>query len=302
MLQQAGRSGRAALVLFVQDLVAEAGAGDGAVERFHVTPSERGWERSLGKLYCGACNTMTWKGELPLPEPPQRGAWLLPGNDPVAAAIARHRAALCGLGWRVLSCGEEPLLRLSNKAALRAYAEELGLLAHLPEHFQTPAEARLPCVMKGAEGNYGQNVKIVRSREVLEQKQADWGSGQQLLQELIPGRTEFSCSLLVADGKVRDSVCMEYSYDRDEFVWPHVKEDKSLRRSHDRVPEEHFAVMRSLLRDYSGICNVNYKVRPSGAIAIFEVNTRIGGDLAEDVPRDRARAFFEALDRCEPCA
>ena len=38
-------------------------------------------------------------------------------------------------------------------------------------------------------------------------------------------------------------------------------------------------------------------MRPDGRPALFEVNTRVGGDLAKDMPRSRAAAFFEALDQ-----
>ena len=52
----------------------------------------------------------------------------------------------------------------------------------------------------------------------------------------------------------------------------------------------------------SKVCNFNYKVRPDGEVALFEVNTRVGGDLAVDVPRWRARVFFEKLDRYAKCS
>ena len=55
-------------------------------------------------------------------------------------------------------------------------------------------------------------------------------------------------------------------------------------------------VLQTLLRGYSGVANVNYKLRKEdGRPALFEVNTRVGGDLAKDMPRPRAAAFFEAL-------
>jgi hypothetical protein len=76
-----------------------------------------------------------------------------------------------------------------------------------------------------------------------------------------------------------------------------VKEQKEKRLSHNHVAPQHLAVMQTLLQGYSGVCNFNYKIRAiSGEIAIFEVNTRVGGDLCDDVPRWRARAFLEKLD------
>ena len=291
-------------------------APDRAVARFHMSPGTTGWQTSLGKMYIGAHNSMAWTGGLPLPEPPEpalaaavtpatpaasgavaKGCWLLPATDVVALAIAQHHTELCGMGWRVLTCGVPLITRLSNKVAFRDHAAALGLLQSLPQHYDSPADATFPCVMKGAEGNHGQNVKIISTRELLELKtEIDWGNGRTLLQELIPGRVEHACSVLVSDGKIIDAVDTEYTYDRDEYVWPFVKEEKDKRVSHDHIPEAHLAVMAALLSGYSGIGNFNFKVRPSGEIAIFEINTRVGGDLADDVPRWRARTFFEKLD------
>ena len=68
------------------------------------------------------------------------------------------------------------------------------------------------------------------------------------------------------------------------------------------------AAVAALLAGYTGVCNLNHKERPnpstgrqdgSGLHALLEVNTRVGGDLAKDVPRPRAAAFFEAIGRLE---
>ncbi|KAK3238385.1 hypothetical protein CYMTET_51596 [Cymbomonas tetramitiformis] len=275
--------------------------GEFHTTRFHMTPSTTGWQSALQQLRCGANNNMTWAGGQPLPNAPpgSPGCWLLPASDEVALEIARSQDELRALGWRLLTCDKRVVARLSNKSTFRDHAEALGLLRHLPEHYPTPEMAMFPCIMKGAEGNNGQNVKIVTSGEMLRHKVGlDWASGRVLLQELVPGRVEYSCSLLVMDGEVFDSVVMEYTYDREEFVWPFVKEEKEKRVSQDRVCTPHLSVMRKLLVGYSGICNFNYKVRPGGDIAIFEINTRVGGDLGEDVPRWRARLFLERLNGC----
>ena len=50
--------------------------------------------------------------------------------------------------------------------------------------------------------------------------------------------------------------------------------------------------MRQLLRDYTGVINANYKVRPDGRLALFEFNTRVGGDLAQDMERPLAADRF----------
>ena len=58
-----------------------------------MTPSTTGWQTALSKLYCGAHNSMAWAGELPLPEAPAPGCWLLPATDVTAVAVPRSRCA-----------------------------------------------------------------------------------------------------------------------------------------------------------------------------------------------------------------
>ena len=90
---------------------------------------------------------------------------------------------------------------------------------------------------------------------------------------------------------------MTYMYHEEAYVWPWVRELKERRRCSDEIGDELRLMLRVLLRGFSGVCNINYKVRTDGRPALFEVNTRVGGDLAKDMPRDRAAAFFEALDQ-----
>ena len=76
-----------------------------------------------------------------------------------------------------------------------------------------------------------------------------------------------------------------------------LSQDQDQRKSTSDVPAAHIATMKSFLTDFSGICNFNYKVRPkTGDMCIFEVNARVGADLACDVPRRRAAQFFDKLD------
>lgn len=163
--------------------------------RFHMSPRTTGWQTSLGKIYCGAYNDMKWAGELPLPNPPTQcnangsflGCWLLPATDEVAIAIAKYGNELTRKGWRVLTCNEQIISRLNNKWEFRKHAETCGVLDCLPIHYTSPDDPKIkfPCMMKGAEGNHGQNVKIIKNLELLKLKaEIDWSSGQSLLQVL----------------------------------------------------------------------------------------------------------------------
>ena len=84
------------------------------------------------------------------------------------------------------------------------------------------------------------------------------------------GPVEYSCSLVVRAGAILDVARTRYTYCGDAFVWPRVEERKDLRRVDSELPSEHRCVAEALVTGYSGICNLNYKVRPDGRICIFE--------------------------------
>lgn len=261
--------------------------------KFHLVPAN-GWHRFVWGMGCHALNTIKWKGEKPLPAAPWAPCWLLPATDDMAVTIARLRPQLLAAGWQLLTSDEEVVERLSNKAALARYAAELNMMESLPRHFSAPEEAVYPCILKAALGEHGKNVYIVRSAAEANAITTEGYGSDWLLQELVPGSVEYAVSLLVRDGVIADAVSTEYKYDKEEYVWPHAEEVG--RSSSSKIPPKHLETMRRFLDQYTGVCNFNYKVRPSGELCIFEVNTRVGADLACDVPRKRARAFFEKLD------
>lgn len=270
--------------------------------------------------------------------PDTRACWLLPASDPAALAIAEQQASLRRAGWRLLTCGVNIVWRLNNKVQLRGHAEQLGLLESLPRHFATPEGAEYPCVLKSAEGVAGHGVYIVRSLDEARRRtgQCAQGSGgahrhdanradastrqvepsmeaeatayptalvglgeRWLLQELVLGAVECSASMLVVRGCIRRVAVVEYTYDAEAYVWPQCKERKELRRWHGVLAPAHHRLLEALLIGYSGVINANYKVRADGRLALFEFNTRVGGDLAVDLSRAEAAAFFEALDELD---
>eukprot|EP00928_Gymnodinium_smaydae_P089240 TRINITY_DN7322_c0_g1_i1.p1 TRINITY_DN7322_c0_g1~~TRINITY_DN7322_c0_g1_i1.p1 ORF type:complete len:442 (+),score=107.58 TRINITY_DN7322_c0_g1_i1:73-1398(+) len=263
--------------------------------RFHLVP-RCGWNRCVAKLRLGVRNTLCWNsGALP---PAERPCWLLATDDEIAVQMAQQQERLRALGYRLPACAAGVVLRLSNKAMLREHAARKGLLRHLPVHYNSPAEATYPCILKSATGAFGRDCYIVSSaEEALEVTQTGFGSTW-ILQELVRGNVEYSASLVVDRGKIVDSVAMAYVAAEDAFVWPKVRKiGKEIRE----VSADHLLVMEAFLEEYTGVCNFNYKVRASGSgngdLSIFEINARVGGDLACDVPKMRARAMFETLDR-----
>lgn len=125
-------------------------------------------------------------------------------------------------------------------------------------------------------------------------RKAGEGLGKEwLLQELVKGRFEYATSLLVQRGSILQSIGTAYEYGAETYVWPRVRLVSTAARA---VPQEELSVMTAFLEDYTGICNFNYKLDHEGRMRIFEINTRIGGDLITDAPQAAARALFEKLD------
>ena len=82
-------------------------------------------------------------------------------------------------------------------------------------------------------------------------------------------------------------------------MWPRVRELTTERKSQLITPHDPEAVKLSqLLAGFSGICNLNYKRRSDGSLAVFEVNARMGADLACDVPPNMLRAILSSLPAC----
>jgi predicted ATP-grasp superfamily ATP-dependent carboligase len=115
-----------------------------------------------------------------------------------------------------------------------------------------------------------------------------------VLQELLEGKYEYSTTLLVKDGEILDYACTRYTFASDTYVWPAL--DYNI-WDYVSVPAKHLAVFVDFMAGFSGICNFNYKIRKNGDMGIFEINPRVGGDLAFDMPKKRMRAMLEKLDR-----
>jgi len=263
--------------------------------RFYIAPTNE-WQWLVKRMNCCVRNTLGWRGGTPLPRAPN-SCWLLPCKDDTAVQIAEHADDLRDLGWKLLTCPPHVVSRIGNKANLHSYAAELGMLRHLPQHYEHPEAASYPCMLKASVGEHGKGVHIVESAtQVAELAVGGFKAGRWLLQECCPGRIEHATSLLVKNGHIVDFVCTNYEYDKEVYVWPYVEELKEKRLSHSDVPQAHLVIMKSFLAEFTGICNFNYKVRPDGGMCIFEVNARVGADLACDVPRRRAAQLFNKLD------
>lgn len=264
-----------------------------AVDRFHTTPMMK-WNRQLRRCGCSVANMHDWKGGLPVPFAPEKPCWFLPNQDDIAIQVASYQRELRRAGWKVISVDPDVVAMLGNKAELRKHLGRLDMEDVMPKHFTSPMNATYPCILKPAIGTFGRDTFVVRSPEQVLEKTAGMPlQPKWVLQELIPGRIEYSTTMLVVEGEVLDVIGTKYEYDGEEYVWPNVEE---VKHEYCSVPEEHVEIFSRILSNFSGICCVGYKFRADGSMGFFEVNPRIGGDLVFDAPKPRARALFEKLD------
>jgi hypothetical protein len=183
------------------------------------------WQPLVECMDVLARNTLLWIGDAPLPRPPSSPTWLLPCKCSTAVEVAKYRDELCELGWKLLTCEPHVVLRIGRKDNLHAYAQELGLQKHLPRHYASPQQAVYPCMLKAAVGDHGKGIYIVNSEDnVTEKATGGFDCGKWLLQELCAGNLEYATSLLVQDGEILDAITTSYTYDKQIYVWPDVKE------------------------------------------------------------------------------
>ena len=225
------RSGRAAAPVeryTPTDTTSKRGSKQRKTARFHITPFNE-WQWLVKKMNVCVRNTLGWRSGEPLPRP-TAPCWLLPCKDDTAVEISKHQEGLRALGWKLLTPAEPHVVsRIGQKANLHAYAKELGMLEHLPQHYESPETASYPCMLKAAAGEHGNDIFIVDSEEEVHEKaEGGFDCGRWLLQELCAGRHEYATSLLVKDGEILDAITTSYLYDKEIYVWPDVEEVRAF--------------------------------------------------------------------------
>lgn len=136
-----------------------------------------------------------------------------------------------------------------------------------------------PAVLKPARHSSSFAVVVVDGEEQLERSLDSWAyrSTGYLVQELVPGKTEYASHCVCKRGRVLWT--LTYRMEMGATV---IRTSSNFRKR-DRI-ETPPATVRQLERvlaplDYSGICHVDYKVTPDGGLRIFEINPEIGAPL-----------------------
>lgn len=178
---------------------------------------------------------------------------------------------------------ELALLTLYDKARFSQHMVALGLCKFQPELYRYTHELKFPVALKRTTLNAGSG--IARADDLVafaRLRTLPQFAGQSVLaSEWIEGRVEYVTHAVVVQGRIRWHQSFEYVLEPGQDIrrgssMPHIRPVKVSVRAL-RVFE---AVLLPL--NYSGMCNIDFKLSPQGRLKIFEINPRFGGSLLRE--------------------
>lgn len=212
----------------------------------------------------------------------------------VVIPLMEPHIALCPAGYSRLIPTEQALRTLQDKGAFAAYARSCGLAALCPETYTGPGQAVYPCVLKRLDLNNCDGVRVVTSeeecRECLEQE--PWRGRAYLLQEYVASDDDRCTHCVCVDGQIVWHCSYVYSpapkniQERYAQILQRVTEPASCMAD--------FQALLAPLR-FSGPCNIDYRIRAKGRVAVLEINPRLGGSLMRPVNRDDLKAALATI-------
>ena len=167
---------------------------------------------------------------------------------------------------------------LACKATFGYYLQEQGLEGCYPKVYYDPEAAEYPCVLKRTDLYGSSGVEIIHSKEELQSRlhQKPWVEVPYLIQAYVPGLTEYTAYLVCVGGRIK--------WHR---TYVHLRPEEGIRVGlscgHARILSSwpHLAQFEAVLTplDFSGPCNIDYKIDPEGNLIILEINPRLGGGI-----------------------
>lgn len=221
------------------------------------------------------------------------GATLVRAADPstVVIPLIERDIACCPKGGRRLAPTPETCVIYADKRRFAAFVEAHGLGDVAARGIPPEISPAFPCVLKRVDERNGRGIVRVDTSEDLARRlqEPPWRGRDVVLQEWIDGRDEFVTHLVCVGGRILWHRTYVYGLKPGETI-------RSDARIASKTPVDlaaaDLADMERLLipTGYDGPCNVNFKRRASGRIAVFEINPRFGGSLV----RPEARADLAA--------
>ena len=228
------------------------------------------------------------------------GALLVAGadRDTVVIPLIERDVHACPPGGRRLAPTPESCDVYEDKRRFAAFVEAQGLGGVAAGSLRLEAPGVFPCVLKRVDERNGRGIVRIEDARDLAARLADptWRGRDVVLQEWIDGAEEYVTHLVCERGRVLWHRTYVYGLLPGETI----RNDRRIAsrtvvdlRDGDLAAMERFLVPTG----YDGPCNVNFKRRADGRIAVFEINPRFGGSLMRpDGLADLAEAVRVLID------
>lgn len=192
----------------------------------------------------------------------------------------------CPAGWALVPRSAE-LEVLADKARFARYMQANRLERFAPRTYWSQESVQYPAVVKRTDLYAGYGIQLVHSPEELAAtlEQEMWAGHPAVFQEYVEGGLEYVLQAVVVRGLLVWHAAFEIVIPPDEPIrHPHTEE--TVRPL--EIPARELFVLQSIIAplNFSGPINFNYRRRPDGSVALFEINPRLGGSLfrPESVP------------------
>ena len=163
---------------------------------------------------------------------------------------------------------------LDSHPAFFRFLETHDLAQFAPETYE--GEPRFPCVLKEGRSLWcGYGVHLIQQPDVLKRVRLQLAKAgvSCVLQEWIPGQDEYVLHTLCSRGTLLHAAARRIRLE------PGLSKKKAPQSGVPvEVDLEPFQRLFAAL-EYTGFACANFKVRPDGRVALFEVNPRLGASL-----------------------
>lgn len=168
----------------------------------------------------------------------------------------------------------------SKKNIYHKYIANNNLDTLAPRIYLRIEDVIYPAVLKRLDLNGGQGIFVINSYSELIDKirQNIFLNQRFLLEELIPGNKDYVTHCVCKNGLIVWQTTFLFK----------MRGQREIRGPHNPGDIEYFNASKKTLREiesiliplqYSGPCNIDYRITPDGKVKVFEINPRLGGTL-----------------------
>ncbi len=202
----------------------------------------------------------------------------------------------CGF-WE-LSPTSRAVDTLGDKKKFADYAQQHGLSGYIPETYNRLEDVRFPCVIKRTNLNAGTGIERVTSQAHLTTllSEQPWAGQPFVLQDYMANSMEYCSHLVCKSGDIIWDCSFAYSMN-DALPIRGSGLNRAAPAPQVFTPPHHIlSQIRAFLKplEFTGPCNVDYKIGADGNIRVLEINPRFGGTLMAGSNRHH----LEGLLRC----